>query len=109
MDQQATDNYAALLKQRRDLDTQLAQIRERIVDEFKQKVLAEAEELEVDLIALLLPHRKRRNGRSRGEPRYRDPGNPDNTWSGHGRPPKWLAEMIEAGKDKDEFLAGQGA
>jgi DNA-binding protein H-NS len=109
MDQHATDNYAALLKQRRDLDAQLAEIRERVIDEFKQKVLAEAEELEVDLIALLLPNRARRNGRNDGVPRYRDPENPDNTWSGHGRPPKWLADLIQAGKDKNEFLAGQDA
>jgi len=35
--------------------------------------------------------------------RYRDPQNPENTWSGRGKPRKWLQELIDAGKDKDDY------
>lgn len=37
-------------------------------------------------------------------PKYRDPQNPDNTWTGRGKPPRWLAAAIAAGKSKDAFL-----
>lgn len=38
--------------------------------------------------------------------RYRDPARPENTWSGRGRPARWITEAIQAGKakSKDEFL-----
>lgn len=41
-------------------------------------------------------------------PRYRDPSNPENTWSGgKGRKPKWLADLLEAGRSLEEFeIAG---
>lgn len=30
-------------------------------------------------------------------PKYRDPANPDNTWTGRGRMPKWVAELSAKG------------
>ena len=35
--------------------------------------------------------------------RYRDPESPDNTWTGRGRPPKWLQEKIDQGAEKEAF------
>lgn len=32
-----------------------------------------------------------------GVPRYRDPKNPFNTWSGKGRPPQWFRERLDSG------------
>ena len=98
-------DYASLLKQRRDLDARLADLRAAAIEQFKQRILAEAKELEIDLVELLAPLKKRRDhGREAGEVRYRDPDNPANTWSGRGRPAKWLQDYIGAGRDRDEFL-----
>lgn len=38
--------------------------------------------------------------------RYRDPNDSSHTWSGRGRPARWITEAIKAGKakSKDEFL-----
>lgn len=36
-------------------------------------------------------------------PKYADPANPDNTWSGRGRKPKWLAAALENGASVDDF------
>ena len=106
--QPATAGYASLLKQRRELDARLADARAAAIEQFKQKVMAEAEELELDLASLFAPERKsRRSERISGEVRYRDPSNPANTWSGRGRPPKWLQDHLDAGRDKDEFVAGE--
>ncbi len=34
--------------------------------------------------------------------RYRDPSKPENTWSGRGRPARWITEAIKAGKVKSK-------
>ena len=36
-------------------------------------------------------------------PRYRNPNDPSETWSGRGKTPRWLAELIAAGRQLDEF------
>src|SRR5438477_7078155 len=37
--------------------------------------------------------------------KYRDPKNPENTWTGRGRPPRWLAAATKGGKAKrEDFL-----
>ncbi len=41
------------------------------------------------------------------KPKYRNPDNPDETWSGRGRKPEWVKEWIDAGKDLAELkIAG---
>ena len=37
-------------------------------------------------------------------PKYRNPGNPDETWAGRGKPPRWLAVQLEQGKKLEDFL-----
>ena len=37
-------------------------------------------------------------------PKYRNPKNPMQTWSGRGRRPQWLDEAIAAGKKQEDFL-----
>ena len=37
-------------------------------------------------------------------PKYRNPANPDQTWAGRGKPPKWLAAHLDKGRKLDEFL-----
>lgn len=100
-------DYAGLLKQRRALDSKLAELRGAAIEQFRQRIMAEAAELEIDPVALLSPPKRRREiGSEPAEVRYRDPDNPDNVWSGRGRPPRWLQDRIDAGSDKDDFLSG---
>jgi DNA-binding protein H-NS len=39
----------------------------------------------------------------KGEPRYRDPANPFNTWSGRGKRPDWLRAYLEQGAQLSDF------
>jgi len=34
--------------------------------------------------------------------KYRDPKNPENTWTGRGRMPRWMAAATKGGKSKKE-------
>jgi DNA-binding protein H-NS len=46
-----------------------------------------------------------KNGKSKAAVKYRDPKNPENTWTGRGRMPLWLASAIKGGKAKrEDFL-----
>jgi DNA-binding protein H-NS len=37
-------------------------------------------------------------------PKYRNPGNPEETWAGRGKPPRWLAVQLEQGRKLEDFL-----
>ena len=40
-------------------------------------------------------------------PKYRDPANPANTWTGRGKQPRWLAEYTNGGRKVEDFLIQQ--
>jgi DNA-binding protein H-NS len=53
------------------------------------------------------PQGSSRQGERRGppKPKYRNPHNPSETWSGRGMEPIWMREEIEkTGKTRDDFL-----
>lgn len=37
-------------------------------------------------------------------PKYRNPANPEETWTGRGRQPRWLAAYTDQGRKPEEFL-----
>ena len=39
-------------------------------------------------------------------PKYRNPANGDETWTGRGKPPRWMADYLAKGKKKEDFLIG---
>ena len=49
------------------------------------------------------PERKERKKRE-VKIRYRNPDNPNETWTGIGKPKKWLQEKLEQGRTLQEFL-----
>lgn len=40
-----------------------------------------------------------KSGRSKSMPKYANPEDPSQTWTGRGRKPQWIHEAIDAGKD----------
>jgi len=47
--------------------------------------------------------KKSGDGRAKVAPKYRNPNNPDQTWSGRGRAPGWMAAHLEAGGEKADL------
>ena len=37
-------------------------------------------------------------------PKYRNPANAKETWTGRGLPPRWMADLIKKGKKREDFL-----
>ncbi len=48
---------------------------------------------------------KGRAGRGGLPPKYRNPDNPSQTWSGRGKRPAWFKEALEKGRKPEELLA----
>lgn len=42
--------------------------------------------------------------RAKAAPKYRNPADADQTWSGRGKRPRWYAEALEAGNGKEDML-----
>ncbi|MFD3190936.1 H-NS family nucleoid-associated regulatory protein [Sedimentitalea sp. HM32M-2] len=40
---------------------------------------------------------------AKSKPKYRNPENPEQTWSGRGRKPQWIHDALEKGVDVSEF------
>jgi DNA-binding protein H-NS len=86
----------------REIGALIAQRRHEALEQLKQQISVLG--FSVDDLA---PKKKR--GRSPTGPRYRDPNQPDNVWSGRGKPPRWLQERLDQGHDQEEFaITGDG-
>ena len=71
---------------------------------FFERIAREAQEMGFDLPKGTPGKAPRKaKGGSQAPVRYRDPSNPENTWSGRGKPAKWLKELIDQGKDKEDY------
>lgn len=51
----------------------------------------------------LLVNSNGKNTKKPVAPKYADPSNPENTWTGRGRKPKWLVAALESGQSVEEF------
>src|SRR5918992_5970767 len=47
---------------------------------------------------------KSKNADQNSKPKYINPDNPDQTWSGRGHQPKWLKEALATGKTLEQLL-----
>ena len=69
--------------------------------ELRQKLVDEAKKHGFDIHELF----GRRGRRGTVAPKYRDRKNAQNTWTGRGRMPRWMAAATKGGKaKKDDFL-----
>lgn len=48
--------------------------------------------------------RKTRKSTGKVAPKYRNPDNASETWTGRGRQPRWLTAFTDVGRSRDDFL-----
>lgn len=70
-----------------------------------KRVASEAELTADEVLAHLTPKPRRKRPRrgSKLPPKYRDPHNPQNTWAGRGKRPKWLQARLDTGAKIEDF------
>lgn len=97
-----------LEKLKKDIENQLERLDSKKLEEARAEAAKIAAKFGVELSELAkAPARRKttkaKSSRPKGEPKYANPANPSQTWTGRGRKPKWVQEWIEAGKPIEEL------
>ncbi len=104
------DELVKLLEEgQRELTTR----RERQRAEFLVRVVEEAAAVGLDAHAVAMAltpkgKRARADGRSEVKPKYRNPDDATQTWSGRGACPKWLQALLDGGAELQSFRVPPG-
>lgn len=85
---------------RKDVDTAILNYTERRKAEALVAVAATAKEFGFNLAELVIGQKR---PKARVAPKYANPNNLSQTWSGRGRQPKWVGEALAAGKRIDDL------
>lgn len=88
---------------------ELSEIRDEVIAKLGDALLAEKARLEERLRRIGMAHQVTRFERKRRQyppvrPKYRNPKNPTETWSGRGRVPRWLKPQLRGGRKLADFL-----
>lgn len=89
-----------LLTLKQDVDRALATLDDRKKAEARAAAEKAAREHGFNLDDLLSAQKK--SGK-KNPPKYRNPEDPRQTWSGRGRQPGWVKSALEEGRSLDEF------
>ena len=84
---------------------ELGDLHDKILDELIERLVIEQGKLDA-CIAALHGHSARQRRRSYPEvaPKFQNPAEPSQTWSGRGRQPLWVTRALQAGKNLDDLL-----
>ena len=93
---------------------ELWRLHEQVAASLTQKILMQKARLEERLNKMGLADEATRFDRKRRpyppvRPKYCNPKNPAETWSGRGRLPRWLRPQLRGGRQLDDFLIDQTA
>lgn len=93
------------LKELKELQSQVVRAIASFEDRAKRAVAAELEELAKargfslsDLVSMAGVRK-----RASAEPKYANPADKSQTWSGRGRKPRWFSEAVAAGKKPEDL------
>ena len=84
----------------------IASKKDQEVEDAYNQILAIAENvgLSIDQILELGATKRKKTTRKSVEPRYRSKANPNDTWTGRGKQPRWLVAELEKGAKLESFL-----
>ncbi|MGJ8604460.1 MAG: H-NS family nucleoid-associated regulatory protein [Marivita sp.] len=97
LDNMSKDELKKLIK---DAEKSLKTIQTRRLTEAKKAAESAAKEYGFSLDELLSGPPKKG---SKSEPKFRNPANPEQTWTGKGRKPNWVNDALSAGKTMDDL------
>jgi DNA-binding protein H-NS len=92
-------DYSQLSQLRAAVAERMREMRDTGITQLRATIAEQAQLLGVSIDDLL----PKKRGRGRGAAKYRDPEDPQNIWSGRGKPPRWMHDLLDQGHTKDEF------
>ena len=93
-------SYAELLRLQERIEAAIAEKRAEDVASTKEQLRAMAEKAGFSLNDLF---GKRGARKGSGEPKYRNPKDASQTWTGRGRKPNWLVDAVKKGAKMDSM------
>lgn len=99
-------SYAELMEMRGKIDGLLTQKKAEHVERMKAKITAELEEAGLSVVDVLGAPNRGARGPSKGSvvpPKFQNPKDPSQKWSGRGLKPKWLQQALDRGAKLDSF------
>ena len=80
--------------------------KDQAIEDAYDQIVAIADGLGFSIEELLELGEKKRKKTTRKavEPRYRNKNNPEDTWTGRGKQPRWLVAELEKGAKLEDFL-----
>jgi len=84
-----------------ELQSRLQLEKEDFLDKIREKADLYGVSVE-DLMVEAAEPKKRKMGKIK--PKYQNPENPSETWTGRGHKPKWMKALLENGKSLEEML-----
>jgi DNA-binding protein H-NS len=94
------------LKQMEDLEARIAAVRAKAADSAKAELKAKIDALLAGsefTIGDLYPMAGRGRKKSKSYPKYANPEDRSQTWTGRGRKPNWLVARLKKGAKMDDF------
>jgi DNA-binding protein H-NS len=85
---------------RKDVEKAIGSFEKRRLKDARTKLEAYAREIGVELNEVM---DIKPGAKSVNPPKYRHPKDPNMTWTGRGRKPKWIVEALERGKSLKSF------
>jgi DNA-binding protein H-NS len=82
---------------------ELWKLYEELTVRLSSKLVTEKAMLDERLRQLQMQDHRLRRPYPKVFPKYQNPKNPTETWSGRGRQPRWLSPQLESGKKLDDF------
>jgi DNA-binding protein H-NS len=89
---------ARLTAEKHELEKRLAQLRREKHQHFAQPNESDSRRSAGSV------HESRKHAKV--PPKYRNPNEPSETWSGRGKRPRWLAQALLAGRKIEDFVIG---
>src|SRR5690606_23745436 len=89
-----------------EAESLIALKKDQDIEDDYQQILAVDEKVGMTVEQLLEfgASKRKKSSRKSVEPRYRSKSNPDDTWTGRGKQPRWLVAELEKGAKLDDFL-----
>ncbi len=87
-----------------DVQNAIEQRKIETADALRKELEEKAAAAGLTLEEVLGSKRSKRGPRSPAKPKYQNPTNTSQTWTGVGRKPKWIIEAVDAGKSLESLL-----
>ena len=84
----------------------IASKKDQAIEDAYNQIIAIAENVgySVEELLELGEQKRKKTTRKAVEPRYRNKNNPEQTWTGRGKQPRWLVAELEKGAKLEDFL-----